>query len=187
MKRLLPKKPLRDSYHPSVFEESLSEEHSLPDFNRAVFSWVTQEYLQHPKSASWWAGAAIVVVIASIIEALTGSWTMLAATLTFAIAYWTTHEFHPPQYTKINLSELGVKIGYRKIPYENIEFFWIIYNPPEVKRLFLRVKDSLFPDLVIELDDQDPQAIRAFLEKHLVEVTGVKEHFTDQLLRLLKL
>lgn len=174
-------------YHPSVFEENLPTDHPLPHFDRAIFSWIAPEYIQHPKSAGWWAGAAIVLLIAFAIEALTGNWTLLAATLTFAFVFWLTHEFHKPRHTKINISELGVKIGHRQILYEEIQYFWIIYNPSHVKRLFLRIKDSFLPDLVLELEDQDPQAIRSFLEHHLVEVTGVQEHFTDQLLRLLKL
>jgi hypothetical protein len=175
------------NYHQSVFEENLDAEHPFPDFNKAIFSWIAPEYLQHPKSLRWWSAAAVVLLIAIILEAITGSWTMLAATVVFAIVYYITHQYHPPRHTKINLSELGVKIGHQQIPYAEIECFWIIYHPPSVKRLFLRIKDSFLPDLVIELENQDPQAIKAFLEHHLVEITGVKEHFSDQLLRLLKM
>jgi hypothetical protein len=175
------------NYHQSVFEENLGTDHPHPHFDKAAFSWIAPEYLQHPKSIRWWVSAAIVLVIAIVLEALTGSWTMLAATLAFAGVFYFTHQYHPPRHTKINISELGLKIGHHRILFEEIEFFWIIYNPPEVKRLFIRIKDSLLPDLVIELEDQDPQAIRAFLERYLVEVTGVKEHFSDQLLRLFKL
>jgi len=174
-------------YHQSVFEENLDAAHPFPDFNKAAFSWIAPEYLQHPKSLRWWFAATAVLLVSIVLEALTGSWTMLAATVVFAIVYYITHQYHPPRHTKINLSELGVKIGHRQIAFAEIEFFWIIYHPPSVKRLFLRIKDSFLPDLVIELENQDPQAIKAFLERHLVEVTGVKEHFSDQLLRLFKL
>lgn len=177
----------KPKYHQSVFEENLGEDHPYPDFNKAAFSWIAPEYLQHPKSTRWWVSAALILLIAVVLEALTGNWTMLAATLAFAAVFYYTHQHHPPRHTKINLSELGVKVGHRRIPYEEIEFFWIIYNPPEVKRLFFRIKNSLLPDLIIELENQDPQAVRSFLEQYLVEVTGVKEHFTDQLLRLFKL
>ncbi len=175
------------AYHPSVFENNLDESHPYPDFDKAVFSWIAPEYLQHPKTVRWWVIAAIVLLVAIIIEAVVSNWTMLAATVTFAAVYVFMHEFRPPKHTKINISELGIKMGHRKIPYAKIEFFWIIYNPPHVKRLCLRLKDHFISDLVIELEDQDPLAIRDYLETQLVELVNVHEGFTDVLLRLLKL
>ena len=180
------KKP-QSSYHPSVYEANLDREHPFPDFNRAAFSWVAPEYLQHPKSVRWWVIAGMVFLMAVIIEALVANWTMLAATFAFALVYAYLHYFHPPRRTKVNISELGIKLGHKKVPYEEIESFWIIYDPPQTKKLYLRVKDKLIPDLVIELEQQDPEAIRRYLETRLVEITGMRESFTDLLLRLLKL
>lgn len=174
-------------FHPSVFEENLPANHPHPHFDRAILSWIAPEYLQHPKSVRWWTGAAIITLIAILLEAISGNWTMLAATITFAAVYYFTHEFRPPRHTKINISDLGVKVGHRKILYSEIEFFWIIYNPPEVKRLFLRIKDTFMPDLILELETQDPHTVKAVLEKHLIELIGVREHLTDHVLRLLKL
>lgn len=190
MKKLLQK--IRDNhrqeeFHTSVFEQNLDESHPYPDFNKAVYSWIAPEYLQHPKSVQWWVAAGIVWAIAIVIEALTGNWTMLLATAVFGLVYWFTHEMHPPRKTKVNLTELGLKIGHKHFPFSQIEFFWIIYNPPHVKRLYLRLKDRFLPDMIVELEDQNPQEIREFLEQHLSEVTGVKEHYADVLLRLFKL
>ncbi len=186
-------RPLRQSgqrdplYHPSVFEENLDESHAVPDFNKAVFSWIAPEYLQHPKSLRWWGAAALILLAVIILEAFSGNWTMLVATVVFAAVYYFTHEYHPPRHTKVNLSELGVKIGHRQIPYADISCFWILYQPPTVRKLGLRLKEGLLPDLIIELENQNPQAVRAFLEQYLSEMTGVQEHWTEHLLRLFKL
>ncbi len=177
----------RELYHPSVYEENLEDSHPFPDFDKAAFSWIAPEYLQHPKTVKWWVIAGIILLLAMIAEAFSGNWTMLVATIVFAGVYTYVHTFRPPRHTKINISELGIKIGHRKIPYEALESFWIIYDPPLTKSLYFRQKNQLISDLVIELEDQDPLEIRAFLEKFLVEVTGVQQQFTDVLLRLLKL
>lgn len=177
----------QSNYHPSVFEQNLGEEHPFPDFNKPAFSWVGPEYLQHPKSIRWWVIAGIVFVLAVIIEAVISNWTMLAATLVFGLVYSYVHEFHPPKHVKVNISELGIKLGHKRFLYEEIESFWIIYDPPSVKKLYIRLKDKLITDIVIELENQDPQAIRSFLEMYLSEVTGVRETFTDVILRLFKL
>lgn len=174
-------------FHPSVFEENLDESHPHPHFDKAVFSWIAPEYLQHPKSIRWWTTAGVVVAIAVIIEAIVSNWTMLVATLVFAGVYTFVHEYNPPKHTKVNISELGIKIGHKKIPYENIECFWIIYNPPMVRRLYLRLKTQLLSDLVIELEDQDPLLIREYLERNVAEMTGVRESLTDVILRIIKL
>jgi hypothetical protein len=190
MRKLLTAKFLQkpqEKYHPSVYEENLDENHELPHFDKAMFSWIAPEYLQHPKSIKWWVGAGIVFVFAVIAEAWTGNWTMLVATIVFGIVYSYVHEIHPPRHTKINISELGVKIGHKNIPFENIESFWIIYNPPHVKRLSLRIKDKLISDLVVELENQDPNAVRAHLVDNVKEIGGVREHMSDIILRLLKL
>lgn len=177
----------KHQYHPSVYEENLTHEHPGPHFDKAAFSWIAPEYLQHPKSAKWWVVAGLIWVVSIILEALSGNWTMLAATVLFGLVYWYIHEHHPPRHTKINLSELGVKIGHSQIPYAEIESFWIIFDPPFSRRLFLRLKESILPDLIIELETQNPQQITAFLEQYLSERVGVKENFTDLILRALKL
>jgi len=174
-------------YHPSVFEENLDESHPHPHFDKAYFSWIAPEFLQHPKTIRWWVIAAIVLLIAIIAEAFSGNWTMLLATVVFGAVYTYMHECHPPKHTKINISELGIKIGHREIPYENIERFWIIYDPPWVKRLYLRISGNLLADLVIELENQDPVAIRAFLETYLVEIVDAHERLTDVILRIIRL
>ncbi len=174
-------------YHDSVFQENLDERHPYPDFNKANFSWIAPEYIQHPKSTRWWVIAAILLLISTVIEAIVSNWTMLAATLIFGLVYWFTHEFHPPKHTKINISTLGIKVGHQEISFSEIEHFWIIYNPPAVKQLAFRLKDSFFPTLILQLEKQNPEAIRAFLEQYLPEVTDAKEGFTDAILRALKL
>ena len=180
------KKP-QDAYHPSVYEENFGEEHVLPDYNLAIFSWIAPEYLQHPKSIRWWVIAGIVLLIAIMLEAIVTNWTMLVATLVFGLLYAYLHYYRPPRYVKINISELGIKLGYKKIPYEEIEAFWIIYDPQYIKRLYLRLKGKLIPDVVIELEQQDPEAIRQYLGDRIVEITGMRENLTDVILRLLKL
>ena len=177
----------QSNYHSSVNEENLGKDHVFPDFDKPAFSWIAPELLQRPKTVKWWVIAGIILVVAVIVEALVSNWTMLMATVVFGLVYTYLHMFHPPLYVKINISELGVKLGHKRILYEEIECFWIIYNPPQVKQLYIRIKDKLITDLVIELEDQNPEAIRRFLEQYLVEVIGKRENFTDVLLRMLKL
>ena len=174
-------------YHPSVYEENLTHAHPVPDFDKAAISWIAPEYLQHTKSSVWWLTAAVIWLAAIVAEALSGNWSMLLATVVFGIVYWYIHEHHPPRHTKVNLSELGVKIGHTSIPYADIETFWVIYDPPFTRRLFLRLKTGVFQELIIELESQNPQQITSFLERYIPERRGVKETLSDVLLRAFRL
>jgi hypothetical protein len=173
--------------HPSVFEENIGPDDHGDAYLKAVFSWIAPEYLQHPKTARWWVYAGIVLLIAIIIEALTGSWTMILATVVFAGVYAYMHEFQPPRHTKIVLSDIGIKVGNQKIPYSGIESFWVLYEPPHTSTLNFRLRRQFFPDLVIELEDQDPASVREYLTSFVPELTNQKAKTTDLILRLLKL
>ncbi|MBD3270731.1 hypothetical protein GF376_04345 [Candidatus Peregrinibacteria bacterium] len=184
-----PVKTLRESeIHESVFEENLDANQKEGDpYLKAVFSWIAPEYLQHPKSTTWWVMAGFIFLIAIILEAVTGNWTMLLATVTFAVVYYVVHEHAPPKHTKVVISEMGIKVGHQKIPYSEIESFWILYDPPYLKRLNIRTKKSFFADLVIELENEDPSEIKEFLSQYIIEIPDKKEHLTDTILRILKL
>lgn len=174
--------------HQSVFEENHSEtDHPEKSFTKAVFSWIAPEYHQHPKSIRWWVTAAVVLLIALILEAISGNWTFLAATLIFALVYWYTENHHPARHTKIVISAMGIKVGHTTIPYSQIKSFWIVYNPPEVKKLYLRLDRNYLSDLVLELENQDPLAIREFLRNHLEELADRQETVSDFILRTFKL
>ncbi len=177
-----------DQLHESVYEENESHDaHPEKSYLKAVFSWIAPEYHQHPKSLTWWVVAGISLLIIMIIEAWTGNWTMLLATMVFGVVYWYLHEHHPPRFTKVVISDLGLKIGHRKIPYSKIHSFWVLYDPPNLKRLVFRLRNSYLSDLIIELEDQDPTAIANYLSKNITELTDQEESIADLIVRLLKM
>jgi hypothetical protein len=174
--------------HESVFQEN-HEQSAHPDhtFQKAIFSWIAPEYQQHTKTSRWWLIAGIIYLAAIIGEIITKNWSFLVATLVLAPVYWYIHEFHPPKYTKVILSEAGIKIGNRTIPFSQMVSFWIFYEPKVLKTLNFRLHKGAFNELVIQLEDQDPVAIREFLQQYIPELEGKSEEWTSVLLRLLKL
>jgi len=174
--------------HDSVFEDNHHQDaHPDHTFQKAVFSWVAPEYEQHPKSRRWWLTSGIIVVISLLLEILTANWTLLIATLVLVPVYWYIHEFHPPRYTKIVLSDAGLKIGHRTVPYSQIVSFWIFYEPKILKTLNFRLHHGAFNELNIQLEDQDPVALREFIQQYIPELEGKKEEWSSVVLRLLKL
>lgn len=156
-------------------------------YDEAVFSWTAPEYIQHDKSKKWYITAAIIAGLVVAVDVLTNNITMALAVLVFAGVYWYTHKHHPPKEIKITVSRMGVKVGTMIFPFSHIQAFWIIYHPPHVTTLNLRVKEQFFSDVIIQLDAQDPVALREYLCGQIHEWEGKTERLSDTLLRIIKL
>ena len=63
----------------------------------------------------------------------------------------------------------GIKIGNAEHVYNEIGKFWIIYDPPEVKKLYFSFKGSFSPSVMIPLSNQNPLKIRDILLRFLEE------------------
>jgi len=156
-------------------------------YDKAVFTWIAPEYIQHPKSKNWYTIAAVIAAIFVIGALLFGDWTMALAIVVLGAVYLYVHAHHPPQDIKITISKMGIKVGNMIFPYTSIQAFWIIYHPPHVMTLNLRVKEHFFSDVIIQLNHEDPVPVREFLCGQIPEWSGKTEKFGDIVLRLLKL
>lgn len=86
------------------------------------------------------------------------------------------------------IREEGVQVGSRFFGWHELKDFWIIYRPPEVKKVYLHFKSSLRPALDISLENENPLKVRQFLGEHLLENTELEdEPIADQLSRYFKL
>jgi len=156
-------------------------------YDKAVFTWMAPEYIQHPKSKMWYLAASIAAGIVIVLDILTGNYTMAIAVIVLAAVYYYIHVQHPPKNIKITISRMGVKVGNMIFPYSSIQAFWIIYSPPHITTLNLRAKDHFFSDVIIQLHHEDPVPIREFLCGQVPEWEGKTERLGDIILRLLKL
>lgn len=153
---------------------------------KALFAWKAPEYIQQERGPKWFLVAGIVVIITVLYALLTRNWTMAIAVLVLAAVYEFTRRKHPPKKIDVKITELGIHVGHMFFPYSNIDRFWLFYENG-VKTLHLRVHKRLFSDVVIQLEDQDPVAIREYLVGQIPEWEGKHERLSDVILRLLKL
>lgn len=155
-------------------------------FDEAVISWESPEYIQHEKGIFWYLIAIACALILCVYAIFTANWTLLVALIVLAAVYYRIHGY-PPKNVKIKISRVGIKINSKEYPYQNIDSFWIIYNPPSTKTLNLKSNSRLLPDIAIQLGDQDPSEIREYLASQIREKEGREELFIDSLIRILKL
>ena len=166
--------------HSSVFENT----HQT---FKPIFSWIAPEFHQPEKSSNWWLSYAVIYILVLMLEWFYASWTMILATSVFAVVYFYINEYHPAKHTRISISDFGIKIGHKEIPFSHIESFWILYDSKRIKTLNFRQKKSFFVDVSLELEEQDPTEIRAFLLRNLPEWEGKNESLSDIIIRTFNL
>ncbi len=155
-------------------------------FDKAIISWEAPEYIQHEKDWKWFVAAGIACAGLMIYAIFVENWTLVVALVVLAAVYVWQH-FLVPRHVKVIISNVGIKIGDKEYPYQNIKSFWIIYRPKHVTTLNLRSNSRLLPDISIDLNGQNPTEIREYLCSQIHEEEGKEESFTDLFIRITKL
>lgn len=155
-------------------------------FDDAEISWVAPEYIKHDRGLLWKISAVLVVLIAAGFGIMYNAWTFSLAIVAFAVAYSLVRLEHPRD-VDVKISNVGIKIGAKKIPYSRIRAFWVIYEPPFIQTFNIRVSGDLLLDISIQMNGQDPAKLREFLLSKIPEMEGKGESLSDALLRLFKI
>lgn len=152
-----------------------------------LFEWNVPEYEKHEKSSTW----IIIATIVAIALIIFGIWTnnylfALIVVLGGIILYLWHHE--DPLEVPFAITELGVVIGNKFYSYSDIDAFFIIYDPPEVKKLFFETNSKIRPLIRVPIKEQNPVEIRHALKKYLPEdIEKEEEPLTDELARKWKI
>lgn len=130
--------------------------------------WTIQEYEKHDRGILWYiimSGLGIFFVIYGIV---TNDFLFSLIIVLFAIILFLQAHQEPKQIL-FKITELGVVVGNRFYSFSELDFFFLIYNPPEVKTLFLETKETLKPMIRVPLLDMNPVDIKNVLRAYLPE------------------
>ena len=156
-------------------------------YDKAKISWVAPEYMRYERGIVWKVGAVLSLIVAVGLGIFLDAWTFSVAITAFAVAYYVIHLTEEPKDQEVVLSKIGVKVGNRKYPFSQIKAFWIIYEPPFTKMLFIRLNEGLLRDIEIQMSGIEPSEIREFLIEKIPELEGQKEPLGDILLKIFKI
>lgn len=155
--------------------------------NRAVFYWETPEYIHHEKDKKWYIIAASVILFFVLIGVFTGSLSMAVVFILLGGVYY-INQLKKPKDVHVIISEMGIHFGHRFYPYNVIDSFWILYQPPHITTLNLKLHKGALRTISIELaEDISPGDLRDYLLTQVPELTGKEEDFIDTISRKLKL
>ena len=155
--------------------------------NRAVFFWETPEYIHHEKSNKWYMVAGGILILLVLIGVFTGSASMAIVFLLLGGVYYISHQQKPKQ-VHVIISELGIHFGHRYYPYNIIDSFWVLYQPPHLTTLNLKLSKGAMRIISIELSEEiSPGDLRDYLLTQVPEQEGKEEGFIDAISRKFKL
>ena len=153
----------------------------------AYLQWVFPSYIKHERTFTWFI-VAIAALLGLLIFALVNRNFLFAIIIILIAAIAIGREFRPPQQVNFLVDQDGIKIGDQYFRFKEFSKFWIAYEPPTIKTLYLEFKGGFKPSYPIPLQDQNPLRIRAILQKHILEdIERENEDLTDRLGRVFKL
>lgn len=152
-----------------------------------LHEWRVQEYERHSRGAAWHALMAALGAMFVLYGIFSNNFLFSLIVILFAIIiFLQAHE--DPLDVPFQIAELGIIVGSRFYSYTELENFYIIYRPPEVKTLYIRHKSALRPLLRIPLLDVNPVDVRRTLRASLDEdVEKEEEPISDLFARRWKI
>lgn len=159
---------------------------SAISYGKTLVEWESGDVPTYQRSRRWY----IIVGMAGGLMIAYSLWTanytfvllILLFALTFILVWRQSHRI------RIKITEGGVAAGEIFYPYRELKKFWLLYQPPDVKMLYLEFRNPLRPRLSIPLENQNPVAVRHALLDYLIEdLHQEEEPPLDQISRMLKL
>lgn len=154
---------------------------------KILASWSFPEVVKHERGQGWFIGMGILAVALVVYAVLAGNF-LFALIVVMGAAITMLHHYKQPLEVNCTLYELGLEVGHKFWSYKEIKKFWILYEPPRVKTLYLQWQVALKTVMRIPLQDQNPLKIRELLGRYLEEdLEKEREPLTEGLARMLKL
>jgi hypothetical protein len=152
-----------------------------------IHEWTINEYESHDRGWKWFflvgVGCVLLIGYAILVDNFLFA---LIIILGVIILYLQHHQ--DPEQVLFQITELGVVVGKKFYPYRELTDFYIIYQPPRVKSLFIGTKSATRPTIRIPLYDRNPVEVRHILLEHLDEdIEKEEEPISESIVRFWKM
>lgn len=162
-------------------------EYHPDEFGDILVNWEVDEYAQHERSRMWYILAGLIGIGLIIYAVLTSNFLFAIIVLMTAVIMLISM-FMKPEKIPVIVTTTGIIVGDTYYDYQSIRDFSIVYDPPDVKLLYLDFFAMAHPLLSISLEDVDPNIVRENLLPFCLEnFKRNQEDLTDVMRRLYKL
>lgn len=152
-----------------------------------LISWETWEYPPYDRTKWWYVIAGIVGGSLILYAVLSANYLFAIIVLMMGVIILVNTLRHPERIT-VYITNLGVVVGTDFYPYKEIKDFSIIFDPPDVKILYVDFNSMWRPLIAVPLEVVNPNLLRdAILPYAFENLERENEHLTDLVRRLYKL
>ncbi|MFH1111818.1 MAG: hypothetical protein V1712_01975 [Patescibacteria group bacterium] len=152
-----------------------------------LLAWQFPEFREIERSRLWWIVALVILVVLLVYAIRDFNFLFAIIVIIGAAIIWVDSR-KKPALLDFAIHQQGVAVGRRFWLWNELDFFWIAYRPPEITSLYLQPKAALKPRLSIPLVNINPLKIREILTKFLREDLEREDEPTSEALsRLLKI
>lgn len=162
--------------------EKLSEEKFAESIN-SIHWWKGAEFEAREKNHKWQFAAAILLAAIVGYAVYTNSPIMAITFILIGVVGYIQLQ-KEPRTISFHITAEGVAAGREIYEFEEMNSFWIFYDPPQMKVLSLHMKEKIIPYVHIPLHSEDPVKIRSIMMDFVPE-TKHEMTLADALERIL--
>jgi cell division protein FtsW (lipid II flippase) len=143
-----------------------------------TISWEANEFKEYTKNTGWYAGVVLITVI--LVGLAVWQKDVFGAISLIVIAGIVLFLLNRrPGRILISLTPKGIFFGESFISYKNIRHFWIV-EADHHRTVNLETTAYLNRVQMLELEDQDMEAVRFYLSQYIPEHEGKQETLAQQ-------
>jgi len=148
-----------------------------------LHEWSIAEYEQYERNWIWYLLMGTLGTVFVVYAVLSGNFLFALIIVLFSIIlFMQSHQ--QPVILPFKIAEFGIVVNNRFYPYAELDSYYIVYNPPDVKMLFIETKSSVRPIVRVPLMDMNPNDVRQTLREFLPEdLEKEEEPFADMMAR----
>ncbi len=155
--------------------------------SKEIMSWSISEYPNHERGILWYVVMAMVGIALLVYAVRTSNILFAFIIIIFAIIQL-MHSWAGHKTIVISIADDGLNVGAKKYLWRDIKSFWMVYEPPMVKKMYFEFGKGLRPRLMLPLEDQDPVQVRESLLAYALEDTEkVEEPISEWFGRVFKI
>ena len=159
-------------------EDFTSEEH---------IGWDFYERPQYERGRTWRIAMPLIGLGLLIYAVLSVNFLFAFIIILFSLISYLA-SIGPREKVRFSVTDSGIMVGQHAWAFRDIKRFWFVYEPPEVKSLYLLTNSLMHPRMNIHLDDVDPNDVRTALGRFVKEeIVETDEPISDFVSRILKL
>lgn len=164
------KKPVQEQQEETAdFDEQEDDENEGDNVGKILHKWRAPEFEVYEKSARWYLIAGIFIV-AMVVYALYTNGPIMAITFILIGIVGYIHLQKDPRVITFSITSKGLIADKEMYLYDNINSFWIFYDPNHTKTISLHTKASMLPFVHIPIADEDPVKLRELLMRNVPEI-----------------